>query len=460
MKVNRKFLSAGFGVLVAGLAAGVLILLYKSFFNPSTPPRLILITIDTLRADRLGCYGYKRNTTPRIDKLARKSVLFSAAVTPEAKTAPALASMMTGLYPHTHGIRTNWVALDEEFETLAEILRREGFRTGAVVGNFILKRKYSGLDQGFEEYDDRTPTRELNRNIREKTAEEVNRAVFPWLEENRKEKFFLWVHYQDPHGPYTPPAEYRNLFSGGQMDPVDEKSIPDYQFLPGTRLEAGVFDAEMYRAAYDREIRYCDQRIGKLLDKLEELDLSDSIIILAGDHGESLGEHDYYFEHGLYVYDQCGRVPLLVHLPSELEPRIIEEQVNIMSITPTVLDLLGLSPPPDLEAPSLLPLIRGKTGRGEKFIFMESMNRYKAVRTDRWKYILNIIDGTEELYDLEVDREETSNLAAREKQRAKTMKRRLEAWLNPNDEIPIREIQDMKINEEERKALLSLGYLR
>jgi len=461
MRFSHRLKHTAFGILITGLAALILILLIKVFSVPSTPARLILITIDTLRADRLGCYGYGRKTSPNIDRLAQKSFLFTNAVTPRAKTVPALASMLTGLYPHSHGIRTNWVPLDGKFETVAEILRREGFRTGAVVCNFMARAKYSGLDQGFEDYDDRMPSRELNRNIREKTAEQVYQAASRWLEENRKENFFLWVHYQDPHGPYTPPPKYHDTFRDKREDPVKAKKVLAYQHLPGTWIEPGVLDAEMYRTAYDREIRYCDDYIGKLLDKVEELNLDDNTcIILTSDHGESLGEHDYYFEHGRYVYDQCGRVPLLIHIPSETASRTIKDQVNIMSINPTIIELLGVSPTPEVEASSLLPLLKDRSSRGDEFIFMESLNRYKAVRTDRWKYILNIMDGTEELYDLADDPAESQNLATREKQRAVSMRRRLEAWLTPNDAIPIKEIHEMKINEEERKALLSLGYIQ
>jgi arylsulfatase A-like enzyme len=445
------------GILLA--LAGLLIIIKDRITHPSSPS-LILITIDTLRADRLGCYGYSRNTSPAIDGLARKSILFRNAITPRAKTTPAIASILTGLYPHTHGLRSNWVPLEEEFITLAEILREKGFRTGAVVGNYMLKRKYSGLDQGFDTFDDRMTTRELHRNLREKTAEEVNQSVFGWLEENRNNQFFLWVHYQDPHGPYTPPAEYRGQFGRDREDPVAAEEIPRYQRLPDIPVSDGKIDANAYRAAYDEDIRYCDDFIGRLVEKLEELELADTLIILTADHGESLGEHGYYFEHGKYVYDQSVRVPFLVYSPGKFDPRIIEEQVNIMNITPTVLEILDCPIPPEIEGRSLLSLIRGETTEGDEYIFIESMNRYKAVRDRQWKYIKNISTGKEELYELEKDPGEEYNRADEYPAVTAALSRKVEAWLNPNDRIPLKELNEMRINKEERKALFSLGYLK
>ena len=446
--------------LVILLAFIGLLFIIKDRINPPSSPNLILITIDTLRADHLGCYGYGRNTSPHIDQLAKKSVLFRNAITPRPKTSPSLTSILTGLYPHTHGIRSNWVPLPEKFTTLAELLRKRGYRTAAVVGNFVLKRKYSGLDRGFELFDDRMPNRELNRNLREKTAAGINESALRWLEDNRDKHFFLWLHYQDPHGPYTAPPEYRNFFVQIEEDVISADLIPKYQFLPWIPVRGGNVDANAYRSAYDREIRYCDEAIGRLLGKLDELGLNNTVIILVGDHGEGLGEHDYYFDHGKFVYDQSSRVPLIIHAPGVTGPGEIASQVNVMSIAPTILDLIGAPIPAGMETTSLLPLIRGTAEDDEECIFIERLNELKAVRTDRWKYILNLLTGEAELYDLESDPGETRNAAGENEEICREMNRRLREWMNANDRIPLKKLEEMMISADERKALLSLGYLR
>ncbi len=461
--VTQSMPSAIFSKHAKLFAGGIFSLLFAGGLGgcgrPVPGQNIILITIDTLRSDHLGCYGYPLDTTPAIDRLANESVLFRNAITPRPKTAPSLASILTGLYPHTHGVRINWVPLPEEFSTLPELLRKKGYRTAAVVGNYVLKRKYSGLDQGFYMYDDRMSTRVFNRNLWEKTASEVNESALKWLEENRDHRFFLWIHYMDPHGPYTPPPEYEDFFVRSRRDQVFVDDIPRYQQLPWIPVRNGNSDAELYRAAYDREIRYCDDAIGRLLVRLDELGLDEAVIVLTGDHGESLGEHDYYFEHGKYVYDQSSRIPLIIHIPGRTGPTEVLEQVNVMSIAPTIIDLAGGEAPAGMEASSLLPLLSGDTGGGEEFIFIERKNDLKAIRTDRWKYIRNLLRGGEELYDLEKDPAETRNVAGDNAKICEEMGRRLGEWMNPNDLIPHQALEDMVIDPEERKALLSLGYL-
>ena len=456
----RSFVIRAAIILLALLVVLNVIIALNKYINAPPGPDIVLITIDTLRADHLGCYGYGRNTSPEIDSLARQSVLFQTAITPRTKTSPAVASILTGQYPHTHEVRTNWVPLPKKAITLQEILRDKNYATAAVLGNYILKREHSGLSPGFELYDDRMPDKELNRNYYEKNAEQINRAALNWLKENHKKKFFLWMHYQDPHGPYTAPRKYQDTFSHHNNEYIPIEKVREYQRLPWIEEEDGKVDAASYRDAYDAEILYCDESVGKLVAGLSELGLEDTVIILAADHGESLGEHDYYFGHGNFVYEACSRVPLIIYAPSIIKnPGRIEEQVNLMNIAPTIMDLAGIPIPTGMEGRSLLPMIKGEELSGDEHIFLERANRIKAVRTDDWKYITDLDQGTDELYYLRDDPLETKNVALENRRQVEKLKSRLREWMNPNDHIPIGKEHYRKLKETELKALKSLGYL-
>jgi len=457
----RRFINRSALILLAFLVGvNVIIALDKKTTSPPGP-NIILITIDTLRANHLGCYGYERNTSPNIDSLARQSVLFQTAVTPRARTGPATAAVLTGQYPHTNTVRTNWVPLPKKAITLQEILSNKNYVTSAVVGNYVLKREHSGFSPGFDSYDDRMFEKELNRNLYEKTAGQINRSVFNWLEENYQNKFFLWIHYQDPHGPYAAPRELRDTFNHHNKDYISIEKIKEFQRLPWIEEKDGKVDAASYRDNYDTEILYCDEAVGKLVARLSDLGVEDdTVIILTADHGESLGEHDYYLGHGKFVYEASSRVPLIVYGPSIIKnPGRIEEQVNLINITPTILDLAGIPIPPGMEGKSLLPMINGEDISGDEYIFLERKNQIKAVRTNDWKYIANIDKSTDELYYLRDDPLETKNVALENRRQVEKLKSRLHEWMNPNDHIPIGNDHYRELKKIERETLRSLGYL-
>jgi len=424
---------------------------------------IILISIDALRADHLGCCGYSRNTSPNIDFIAKKSILFKNAITLCPRTTPSMVSALTSLYPHTHGIRDLYEPLDSKFLCLQEILQATGYKTAAFVSNWVLKKKFSNLNQGFKTYDDIMPDKELNRNIYERKAADTNKAVINWLNENYKNKFFLWIHYQDVHGPYIAPQRYQDLFVHTKEDLIQSSKIPRYQHLDwiDSIRDDGYVDANLYRDAYDAEIRFCDEYIGNLFKKLRDLGLTDIIIIITADHGESLGEHNYYFEHGKYVYDQCSRIPLLIYVPYMKGQKVVEKQVNIMDITPTVLDMLGYPIPQEMEGVSLLPLIEnGESAFPEISVFIERLNILKAVRTNSWKYIKNLKSNTEELYDLKNDPEETNNIISKNRNKANELKKILHDWMNENDYGDTKGLKDMNLKKTNVEALKSLGYLQ
>lgn len=285
---------------------------------------VLLITLDTTRADHLGCYGHRAIKTPNIDAMASRGVRFARAFTPSPSTLPSHSTILTGLYPHRHGARTNGsYKLGPENHTLAEVLKTQGYTTMAAVSCYVLDSRF-GSDQGFDVYDDDLSrgVKYSNRAIRERPAEFTNESVFGWLEQHVRSKFFVWVHYFDAHAPYVPPEPYRSQYA---------------------------------TQPYDGEIAYVDEQIGILLAKLDALGLrANTLIIIAGDHGEGLGEHGET-AHRLLLYDTTLQVPLIFHNPALFtQSYVVDHQVTNSAIMPTVLDLLGIATDLPFDGVSLL----------------------------------------------------------------------------------------------------------
>jgi arylsulfatase len=316
---------------------------------------LLLVTVDTLRADRLGSYGSDRGLTPRIDALAAESQVFEAAYAPTSHTLPSVAGLLTGRYPQELGITGNLSALPPETETLAARLRDAGFRTAAVVSNWVLRRA-SGLDAGFERYDDELPELEATRPMPERDGAATTAAALAALDAclpDTAARCFLWVHYQDPHGPYTPdPAERerriareRSAPDGGRQLPVLRRNfgfggIPDYQAVGDHR------EVAFYRAGYDAEVAAVDAAIGRLLDGVNRRVPPEQVwIVFAADHGESLGEDDYWFAHGDLLSEPLVRVPLLVRAPQRA-PGPRRDVASLVDVAPTLLEALAADAPP------------------------------------------------------------------------------------------------------------------
>ena len=360
------------------------------FSGATGESNVLLITVDTLRADHLGAYGDRDIRTPVIDALADEGVLFENAITPAIETLPSHATILTGTWPPTHGIRDNGdYRLNPDALTLAEVLRARGFRTGAVIGAFVLDSMF-GLDQGFEEYDDALPARSPNESFfAERPARSVTEAALGFVRQSRASRFFLWVHYFDPHHPYNAPPPFP------QQNP---------------------------RRPYDAEIAYVDSEIGRLLAALKEMGLKErTLVVLVADHGEGLGDHGED-SHGIFPYVEEARVPLIVslppHVPSGLRVKAVVRTVDIM---PTVLELMRIDPKEaaaPVQGESLWPLIaagpREMPGRPAYTEAMAPLLLYGwsptfAMRDDRYKYIEA---PKPELYDLAADPKERDNLAA------------------------------------------------
>jgi arylsulfatase A-like enzyme/Tfp pilus assembly protein PilF len=418
--------------VVAIIAAGLYLILTWSPKKVIKNSKLnvLLVTLDTTRADRIGCYGYKRAETPNLDQLAADGVRFANAYSQAPLTLPSHCSLMTGTYPIFHLVRNNgFYYLDPDYLTLAEVLKECGFKTAAFISSFTVDSRF-GLDQGFDVYDDKVLGEQILKNFSsERKAEKVFNSFSGWMDENFNQKFFCWVHFFDPHLPYDPPSPYKEKYA--------------------ERL-------------YDGEIAYMDFYVGKTIDKLREKNLLDStLIILAGDHGEALGEKKEV-DHGLYIYDVTMRVPLILyssnHLPQGL---VLEPRVRLIDIMPTVLDMLNIQSDHEVQGTSLLPYISNR----KKEDLPSYIETYMPREYYGWSELIGLIDGDwkyikapkPELYNLKTDPEEKQNVFNQESKVILNMKERLEELIENNSSE--RETGKRKLTREEQERLQSLGYV-
>jgi arylsulfatase A-like enzyme/Tfp pilus assembly protein PilF len=397
---------------------------------------LLVVSIDTLRADRLGCYGYAQAQTPRLDALARAGWRFEQATTVVPLTLPAHASLLTGTFPAWHGVRDNGgFYLGDDQLTLAELLAQQGYRTGGFVAAFVLDRRWGiaqGFDRFFDDFDrEKYPGAEAQGMdaIQRPGSDVVDQAV-AWLEADREQPFFAWVHLYDPHTPYAAPEPYRSRF-------------------PPTAS-----------GAYDAEIAATDVQVGRLLDVLETQDrLESTLVVVVGDHGEMLGEHGEQ-THGFFVYDAAVRIPMIVAGP-ETEPRAIREQVRIVDVMPTVLDLLGVRAPAAVQGASLVPLARGKTlsllAHSESWYprYHYGWSDLQTIQDGRFKYVRA---PRPELYDLSRDPAEKDDLSLREPTRVTAMERALAAHLASTENRAAAK-GPQTIDSETQERLSALGYV-
>jgi arylsulfatase A-like enzyme/Flp pilus assembly protein TadD len=377
---------------------------------------VLLVTIDTLRQDRVGAYGSRNGLTPTIDRLAAGGIRYAHAFSPAPLTLPAHASIMTGLLPRRHGIHSNArFRLDQRVPTLAAMLKRAGYRTGAFVGAFVLDGRF-GLNQGFDDYDDRLPRGDRTSfHFAERRAAEVVALAGDWIL-SAPSPWFAWVHLFDPHAPYDAPVEYR---SG--------------------------------RSPYDAEVAYTDAMLGRLLARLDATHApTPTLIVLTADHGESLGDHGE-MTHGLFAYDSTLAVPLIVNAPS-IASAVVDAPVSHPDLTPTILDLLGLEPPGSVDGQSLL-----RSPAPDRPLYFEALD---ASLTRGWAPLRGIIQGgwkyidlpDPELYHLQTDPGEQHNRVDRDPH-ADLLKRTLRLASGPETAAP-----RVAMESEAAARLRSLGY--
>jgi arylsulfatase A-like enzyme len=456
------------------------------------PPRhLLLITVDTLRADHLSAYGYPRATAAAAERLAADGVLFDRAIAQWPKTGVSFASMFIGQYPQTSGL-THQAAIrvPDEYLTLPELMSKLGFTTVAVVSNAVLSDEL-GWNTGFDEY---LQTWDLAPELSDDPIEyrrwidasRVNELALPLLERHRDdERLFAWIHYSDPHAPYYLPPGVDNPFLGDRWYTGDEVFDPADLVEADSALLGDNRELRYYVAQYDANVRFSDQKIGELLDRAGELGIArDALVMLTADHGESLGEHGYYFGHGRKPYNQGARVPLIVSWPGGGVPRgaRVTSPVELVDLYPTLLELLAPGRTvPGLEGESLLPLLRpGGEDAAEaaeerfRFAFSEAgggapTTHFRDVQDERWKLVYHprlaagrkTIPLTYELYDLAADPGETRDLAAdpAHEDELRRMRKVLFEWMKGTDWIRRSRDQIDAQSEETLKALRALGYI-
>lgn len=391
---------------------------------------VLLITLDTTRADRLGCYGYARAETPNLDSLAAGGVKFANTYTSVPLTFPSHCSIFTGTYPLHHRVRNNgFYYLGNENVTLAEVLKKNRYRTAAFVSSFTVDSRF-GLDQGFGYYDDTFRQEEILKSFRsERTAEEVFRSFSGWLDKHSGDKFFTWIHFYDPHLPYNPPSPFKEKYPG---------------------------------RPYDGEIAYVDHYIGETINKLKDQDVFDrTLVVVAGDHGEALGERRE-IDHGLFVYNNTLEVPFILHCPQRLpDGVVVEARVNLVDVMPTILDILQISAGRDVQGKSCLDAIRGKKKKFPASYF----ETYFPLENFGWSPLSGLIDGEwkfiqapkAELYNLKKDPGESHNVFQEEAKISRHMMKSLEQF--KRDHSTIQAGQKRRLTDEEERRLRSLGYI-
>lgn len=393
------------------------------------PFDVVVITLDTTRADHIGAYGFAAAETPTLDGLAAEGVLFRSAYSPVPLTLPAHASLFTGQYPFDHGVRDNaGYAVGDDLTTLAESLQQNGYATAAFVASYVLAPRW-GLAQGFDVYQDglgiEARRAALIRDA-QRPADEVIDDALAWLDGEREGPYFLWVHLYDPHVPYAPPEPYRSRHAA---DP------------------------------YSGEIAFADAQIARLLERVRRDD-DRTVVVVAGDHGESLGAHGE-LEHGFFVYEEATRIPLIISLPAaELRGIEIGHAVSLIDVMPTVLDANGIDIPPGTRGVSLLGAIAGSEPSSARVVYSETFyprlhygwSELAAVQDDRFKLIMS---SDPELYDLQQDPQETANLVNDRRDEYDRLRERLEGLLAAAQARDA----SIAVDAEARSTLEALGYI-
>jgi len=421
---------------------------------------IVLFVIDTLRADHLGCYGYWRETSPTIDRLAREGVLFRDARAAAVATGPGFTSIHTGLYAVHHGFYltpfnvANVIRFDDDLPTLAEMLWDHGGLTTAAFDNLINFRSHMvQFVRGFEYYVNVTrSSRWIHHHV---VGDAVNSRLLPWIRQHADERFFLFVHYWDPHTPYNQPESWRRVFNFHEtgLDGLPSVSTEaGYAYVPGwgpfsevstppeQRRVAGWPNTQEYPLdVYDGEIRYTDHLVAQVLETLCDCGiLDDTVVIVTADHGEQLGQHGIYGHGGLH--EANVRIPLVLWNPEVFgPPQVVEGLAQQVDLVPTILDIAGAGVREGLDGVSLLPVIQGKQALRDT-AFMETSHQ-RAVLHGPWKFIRSAL-GERALYHIEHDPAEIRNLVEERPDVARNLEARLDEWLAA--EIPQATLDPMK----------------
>jgi arylsulfatase A-like enzyme len=441
-------------VLILVFALGVILVFSRSpilgttggIEVPQCPKcNVIVILIDTLRADHLPCYGYARDTAPNICALADEGFLFQNMYANSPSTKTSVASLFTSMLPSQHKSVFNQDILNDEVTTMAEILAEHGYETHAVNANPVIKTKFN-YDQGFATWEDR-----LAR------AAKMNRVIFKALD-SYEQPFFLYLHYMDPHSPYASPGQYRRFFNGDYDGIVTGRAPYEVSYFENRPDEL-----EQLRAFYDNDIRYLDNSIGELFEKLKETGLyEDSIIILLSDHGEMFMEHGR-FEHSNGVYTEVIDVPLIIRPPNQ-EKRVVETPVQTVDILPTLLAMLGIDVDLQFMGRSIFPLIGSDETRP---IISEQLRKWGGIKVpeaalimENYKLIKQLETNDHLLFNMREDPMERENVidsAPNALELIEKMDSVLQANASMYEGI---EVKETTLDEETIQQLKALGYIQ
>lgn len=421
----------------------------------TTPRNLILISIDTLRADHLGVYGYERDTSPALDAFARRSVLFERAISQGESTLPGHGAMLTSRYYGSYGSTKIPVGPPPEVDTLAEILKGHGFATWGFVDGGFLRRAF-GFDQGFEHYEDQRI--KIKANLAK---------VEPWLDAHaaKTDRFFLFVHCYDVHTPYNAPDPYGSTFVDRKYRGTFRPNAANFDAVERREEEFGPEDLRYAIARYDGGIRHVDHWIGSFLERLEQRGLlGTSLVVITSDHGEEFLEHGGFQHKKIFHYPNL-HVPLIVHAPGRA-PRTVEEPVELIDLVPTVLDLLGLPQHPGTMGRSLAPVVDG--GPTDALVghlaFAESSlpgNGWRSVVSRQHQLLYDVSTDERRLFDLGADPTEQHDVAGEQPEVVTRMMGVLKERLAENARRnPGAAAAQRPIDDETRRQLRALGYVQ
>jgi arylsulfatase A-like enzyme len=423
---------------------------------------VLLVIIDTLRFDKLGCYGNKLGLTPNIDAFAKSGALFEQTISQAPWTLPSIASLYTSNYPERHGaggyLGQQFTPVSDSVHTIAEVLRDRGFDTAGIANVFFLSPEFH-MDRGFEAYDFIRP----NNNMSERKATATTDVAIAKLKELKDSTFFLMVHYVDPHMTYDPPAKFREKFAMS-VDRVPDPNLfgkaTDMRDLRTGRRSMASVPVERLERLYNGEIAYTDEQVGRLLAEVTSLGLDKStLVILTSDHGEEFNDHGA-LEHGHSMYEEQLHVPLIMRYKSVIEPRRIGSVVRHVDVAPTILELAGLEPEPTFVGKSMSALL-SKPGKDRPVLSQRNMwgPRLAGYRDDGYKVIQHLDDKKHEMYHLTVDPAEKVDLAG-----DSSTKRRSDKLVMEMDAL-IQSLRDgspppeyLNFTEKQKEALSGGGY--
>jgi arylsulfatase A-like enzyme/predicted Zn-dependent protease len=438
MKSHKFLFLAAAGIVIAGAAAAYFLFFPKGAdfvsLRKGRDLNVIIITLDTARADGLACYGCQDVQTPTIDRFAARGVRFERCYAQTPLTLPSHTTLMTGTLPLFHGVRDNGGFLvPQKLVTLAELFKDKGYETGAFIAAYVLDSKW-GLNQGFDTYFDKFDLNKFQRVSLEtvqRPANEVMDEALPWLEKKKDKKFFTWIHLYDPHSPYEPPPP---------------------------------FDKQYATHPYLGEIAFADSQLHRLWQFLETNNLlENSLIVFAGDHGESLGEHEEK-THGFFVYQSDIHVPLIIVTPFPKLQGIVSPEVGgLVDVLPTVCEMAGLPIPGEVQGKSLVPAFYGRRRTGPSLVYSETYyprfhfgwSDLKSVQNARYKLILAPVP---ELYDIAADPHEEKNLVYLQKKVYEDLNAEAEAFIQKSSRNAY-EMDTSRVDQETREKLSALGYV-